>query len=55
MYEAHLQYYYTLKYITEYIGIHYTTVSMSTKKMGGNIKNDIARLSPYFSAIFPTL
>ena len=27
MYEAHLQYGYTLKDITEYISIHYTTVS----------------------------
>ncbi len=48
MYEAHLQYDYTLKYITEYIGIYYTTVSISTKKMGGNIKDDIARPYPIF-------
>ena len=27
MYEAHLQYGYTLKDTAEYIGVHYTTVS----------------------------
>ena len=33
MYEAHLQYGYTLKDIAEYIGIHYTTVSRVIKKI----------------------
>ena len=32
MYEAHLQYGYTLKEIAEYIGGHYTTVSRAIKK-----------------------
>ena len=32
MYEAHLQYGYTLKDIAEYIGIHYTTVSIAINK-----------------------
>jgi putative transposase len=32
MYEAHLQYGYTLKDIAEYIGVHYTTVSRAIKK-----------------------
>jgi len=33
MYEAHLQYCYTLKVIAEYIGIHYSTVSRAIKKI----------------------
>jgi len=33
MYEAHLQYGYTLKEIAEYIGLHYTTVSRAIKKI----------------------
>jgi len=33
MYEAHLQYGYTLKDIAEYIGVHYTTVSSAIKKI----------------------
>jgi len=33
MYEAHLQYGYTLKDIAEYIGVHYTTVSRVIKKI----------------------
>ena len=33
MYEAHLQYGYTLKDIAEYIGIHYITVSRASKKI----------------------
>ena len=33
MYEAHLQYGYTLKDIAEFIGIHYTTVSRVIKKI----------------------
>ena len=33
MYEAHLQYGYTLKDIAEYIGVHYTTVSRAIKKI----------------------
>ena len=33
MYEAHLQYGYTLKEIAEYIGLHYTTVSRAIKKV----------------------
>jgi hypothetical protein len=33
MYEAHLQYGYTLKDIAEYIGLHYTTVSRAIKKI----------------------
>ena len=35
MYEAHLQYGYTLKDIVEYIGVHYTTVSRAIKKIEG--------------------
>ena len=35
MYEAHLQYGYTLKAIAEYIGVHYTTVSRAIKKIEG--------------------
>jgi len=35
MYEAHLQYGYTLKDIAEYIGVHYTTVSRTIKKIEG--------------------
>ena len=33
MYEAHLQYGYTLKDIAEYIGVHYTTVSRAIKRI----------------------
>ena len=33
MYEAHLQYGYTLKDIAEYIGVHYTAVSRAIKKI----------------------
>jgi len=33
MYEAHLQYSYTLKDIAKYIYIHYTTVSRAIKKI----------------------
>jgi DNA-binding MarR family transcriptional regulator len=33
MYEAHLQYGYTLKEIAEYIGVYYTTVSRAIKKV----------------------
>ncbi len=33
MYEAHLQYGYTLKEIAEYIGIDYVTVSRVIKKI----------------------
>ncbi len=35
MYEAHLQYGYTLKDIAEYIGVHYTTVSRAIKRIEG--------------------
>jgi len=35
MYEAHLQYGYTLKGILEYIGVHYITVSRAIKKVEG--------------------
>ena len=35
MYEAHLQYGYTLKDIAEYIGLYYTTVSRTIKKIEG--------------------
>jgi DNA-binding MarR family transcriptional regulator len=35
MYEAHLQYGYTLKEIAEYIGVHYSTVSRAIKKIEG--------------------
>jgi DNA-binding MarR family transcriptional regulator len=35
MYEAYLQYGYTLKEIAEYIGVHYTTVSRAIKKIEG--------------------
>ncbi len=35
MYEAHLQYGYTLKDIAEYIGVHYTTVSRAVRKIEG--------------------
>ena len=33
IYEAHIQYGYTLKDIAEYIGMHYTTVSRLIKKI----------------------
>jgi len=33
MYEAHLQYGYTLKDIAEYIGVHYATVSKAIKRI----------------------
>jgi len=33
MYEAHLQYGYTLKDKAEYIGVHYTTVSRAIRKI----------------------
>jgi len=33
MYEAHLQYGYTLKDIAEYIGVHYSTVSRAIKRI----------------------
>ena len=33
MYEAYLQYGYTLKDIAEYIGVHYTTVSRAIKRI----------------------
>jgi diketogulonate reductase-like aldo/keto reductase len=48
MYEAHLQYGYTLKDTAEYIGVHYTTVSRAIKKSKGNMKSDIARLRELF-------
>jgi len=35
IYEAHLQYGYTLKEIAEYIGVQYTTVSKAIKKIEG--------------------
>jgi DNA-binding MarR family transcriptional regulator len=35
MYEAHLQYGYTLEDIAEYVGVHYTTVSRAIKKIEG--------------------
>jgi len=35
MYEAHLQYGYTLKDIAEYIGVHYSTVSRVIKRVEG--------------------
>jgi len=35
MYEAHLQYGYTLKDIAEYNGVHYTTVSKVIKRIEG--------------------
>jgi hypothetical protein len=35
MYEAHLQYVYTLKEIAGYIGVHYTEVSRAIKKIEG--------------------
>ena len=35
MYEAHLQYGYTLKDIAEYIEVHYTTVSRAIKRIEG--------------------
>jgi DNA-binding MarR family transcriptional regulator len=35
MYEARLQYGYTLKEIAEYIGVHYSTVSRAIKKVEG--------------------
>jgi len=33
MYEAHLQYGFTLEDIAEYVGVHYTTVSRAIKKV----------------------
>ncbi|HAJ33919.1 MAG TPA: hypothetical protein DCK79_11320 [Candidatus Atribacteria bacterium] len=38
MYKAHLQYGYTLKDIAEYIGVHFTTVSRTVKKIEGEDK-----------------
>jgi len=38
MYEAHLQYGYTLKEIVEYIGVHYTAVNRAIKKIEGEYK-----------------
>jgi DNA-binding MarR family transcriptional regulator len=38
MYEAYLQYGYTLKGIAEYIGVHYSTVSRAIKKIEGEDK-----------------
>jgi DNA-binding MarR family transcriptional regulator len=35
MSEAHLQYGYTLKDIAEYIGLYYTTVSRTIKRIEG--------------------
>jgi len=35
MYEAYLQYSYTLKDIAEYIGVHYTTMDRVIKKIEG--------------------
>jgi len=35
MYEAHLQYGYTLKEIAEYVGVHYSTVSRVIKRIEG--------------------
>jgi len=46
MYEAHLQYGYTLKEIAEYIGLHYTAMSRAIKKLRGKIKSDINRPGP---------
>jgi DNA-binding MarR family transcriptional regulator len=46
MYEAHLQYGYTLKEIAEYIGVHYSTVSRAIKKIEGEDKSDITRPDP---------
>jgi len=47
IYEAYLQYGYTLKEIAEYIDVHYTTVSRAVKKIeGGKMKSDIARPDP---------
>jgi hypothetical protein len=50
MYEAHLQYGYTLKDIAEYIGVHYTTVRAERlKELRGKMKSDIARPDPIIS------
>ena len=46
MYEAHLQYGYTLKDIVEYVDVHYTTVSRVIKKSREKMKSDIARSAP---------
>jgi DNA-binding transcriptional ArsR family regulator len=49
MYEAHLQYGYTLKEIAEYIGLHYTAVSRAIKKLRGKIKVILPDLAPYYT------
>jgi len=38
IYEAHLQYSYTLKNIAQYIGLHYATVSRAIKNIKGEEK-----------------
>ena len=55
MYEAHSQYGYTLKDITKYIGIHYTTLQWAEllKKSSGIMKSDIARTDPFNFFNFP--
>jgi putative transposase len=44
IYNAHINYGYTLKEIADYLGIHYTTISKSIKKI--SFKNDIPRPDP---------
>ena len=49
MYEAHLQYGYTLKEIAEYIGLHYTTVSRAIKKIEGEDEKWYCKTDPIIS------
>ena len=63
MYEAHLQYGYTLKDIAEYIDVHYTTVSRAIKKIEGedekwyckNWPHKTEFLMKYFKERFPKI
>ena len=47
MYEAHLQYGYTLKDIAEYIGIYYTTVSRAIKKIEREYEKWYCKIWPH--------
>jgi hypothetical protein len=46
MYEACVQYGYTLKDIAEFIGVHLYYSEQRLKKLSGKMKSDIARFDP---------